>query len=325
MVAANLGGLVLMEPHPFWFRIYGTFAAPLFIMVSGMMVAHTAAATDRKLKYYLIRGGMVIAAGALLDIVVWQIYPFISMDVLYLIGISLPIAYLTARFASVYQCGIALAIVLVSPLLQHVLGYTDYPAEISLLREVTRASNHTSILNHWLVDGWFPIFPWTAFAILGSAVGRWRVREDNDTKFAAPRWAVPSLAILAAGMLLWWLYPGALLTRNGYSELFYPPTVGYAITSVGVALLAFSIVDLKPGLRIYAPVQALGEASLFMYLFHLAVGEYIILLIWPSNEMLPFCVIYAVLMIIMIGAAYGLRRVRARWRSRPLLVRFLIG
>lgn len=94
---------------------------------------------------------------------------------------------------------------------------------------------------------------------------------------------------------------------------------------MGVALLAFSIVDLKPGLRIYAPIQALGEASLFMYLFHLAVGEYIILSIWPSNEMLPFCVIYAVLMIIMIGAAYGLRRVRARWRSRPLLVRFLIG
>lgn len=203
MVAANLGGLVLMEPHPFWFRIYGTFAAPLFIMVSGMMVAHTAAATDRKLKYYLIRGGMVIAAGALLDIAVWQMYPFISMDVLYLIGISLPIAYLTARFASVYQCGIALAIVLMSPLLQHVLGYADYPAEISLLGEVTRASNHTSILNHWLVDGWFPIFPWTAFAILGSAVGRWRVREDNDAKFAAPRWAVPSFAILAAGLLLW--------------------------------------------------------------------------------------------------------------------------
>ena len=41
MVAANLASLVLPEPHPFWFRLYGSFAAPTFILLSGMMVSLT--------------------------------------------------------------------------------------------------------------------------------------------------------------------------------------------------------------------------------------------------------------------------------------------
>ncbi len=30
MIAANISPYVLIEPHPFWFRLYGSFAAPLF-------------------------------------------------------------------------------------------------------------------------------------------------------------------------------------------------------------------------------------------------------------------------------------------------------
>ena len=35
MIAANISPYVLIEPHPFWFRLYGSFAAPLFILISG--------------------------------------------------------------------------------------------------------------------------------------------------------------------------------------------------------------------------------------------------------------------------------------------------
>ena len=31
MVAANMAAYVLAEPHPFGLRLYGTFAAPLFL------------------------------------------------------------------------------------------------------------------------------------------------------------------------------------------------------------------------------------------------------------------------------------------------------
>src|SRR5262245_51031015 len=42
MVAANLAASALEGPHPLWFRLYGSFAAPLFVLLSGMMVAYTA-------------------------------------------------------------------------------------------------------------------------------------------------------------------------------------------------------------------------------------------------------------------------------------------
>jgi hypothetical protein len=218
-----------------------------------------------------------------------------------------------------------LAIVVATPVLQHALGYADFPREISLAGEVTQAPNHISVLNHWLVDGWFPVFPWLAFSLFGAALGGLRARSDSAAGFATIRGAGAAFVVLAGGIFLWWQNPGALLTRQGYTELFYPPTIGYILTAAGVALLAFSFVDLKPTLFLFGPLQALGEASLFMYILHLAVGEYVILPISGTSGLVEFLAIYAALMAVLIALAYGLRLGRAQWRSRPFLVRFLIG
>ncbi|HQH52243.1 MAG TPA: hypothetical protein PKY01_07440 [Candidatus Hydrogenedentes bacterium] len=74
-----------------------------------------------------------------------------------------------------------------------------------------------------------------------------------------------------------------------------------------------------------APLQALGEAPLFMYVLHLAIGEYVILPLFGARPLLQFLAIQVVLMVLMIAAAYGLRRVRDRWTSLPLLVRCIMG
>jgi len=89
MVAANMAPYVLIEPHPFWFRFYGSFAAPLFILISGMMVALTTLTKGHDFKYFLVRGILIVTVGALIDVVMWNFYPFTTVDVLYLIGVSL--------------------------------------------------------------------------------------------------------------------------------------------------------------------------------------------------------------------------------------------
>ena len=38
MIAANMAPYLLQKPHSIYVRLYGTFAAPLFILLSGMMV-----------------------------------------------------------------------------------------------------------------------------------------------------------------------------------------------------------------------------------------------------------------------------------------------
>src|SRR5260370_22227198 len=41
MVAANLAASALAKPHPFWFRLYGSFATPPVVRFAGAIHAYT--------------------------------------------------------------------------------------------------------------------------------------------------------------------------------------------------------------------------------------------------------------------------------------------
>jgi len=182
MVAANMATEVFAEPHPFWLRAYGSFAAPLFILLAGMMVVFTSQSKGHGFKYFLARGAMVITVGALIDVLIWKVYPFTAFDVLYLIGISIPIAYLFIGLNTLSRWGIIFLIFLATPLMQHIFGYSEYPTEVYLWgEEVVSVTSQTGILNHWMVDGWFPLFPWLGFSLLwvNLALLRWKSQSYN--------------------------------------------------------------------------------------------------------------------------------------------------
>lgn len=121
MVAANMAGSVVSQPHPFALRFYGSFAAPLFILISGMMVALTTQRKDHRLKYFLLRGAMIIAVGVIIDLQ-WKVYPFTTVDILYFIGVSLPLAYLFLYLNAPSQWVTVILIFSVTPLLQKIFG-----------------------------------------------------------------------------------------------------------------------------------------------------------------------------------------------------------
>lgn len=326
MVAANMAAEVLAEPHPFWFRLYSTFAAPLFILISGMMVAYTAETKNYNLRHFLVRGGMIMAVGALVDVLVYKIYPFMAVDVLYLIGLSIPLANLSLHLNSLYRWIIVFLIFIATPVLQKILGYSDYPNEIYLWGEqVAEISNQTSIFNHWTVDGFFPLFPWTGFSLLGVNLARLRWKSRQHSTFGRNTIFLLGSSILIIGSIIWRFYPGSLLIREGYSELFYPPTIGYVMSSIGLILILFFIVDLKPAIVIYKPLQVLGESSLFLYVLHLALIEYVIAPLWPEKNIQTFLLIYVVLSCFLIVVAYGVRALKDRWKDRPFIIRFLFG
>jgi len=318
-----MAGPALAEPHPFGLRLYGSFAAPLFILISGMMVFFTAKTKGHGLKYFLSRGLMIITVGAFIDVLIWRIYPFTTVDVLYLIGISLPLAYLFLRLNNLSRWVIMIFIFLATPALQKVLGYTDYPTEFSLMGELTIViGNQTNIINHWIVDGWFPIFPWLGFSFLGVNLANLRWDTVN---FGKKFFSLIGICTMAFGSIIWWLYPGKLLTRAGYSELFYPPAFGYLISAIGLIIILFSIVDRKPSVIAYKPLQVLGESALFMYVLHLTLIEYVIVPTWQDEKLQTFLLIYIVLSSLLILVAYGLRALKTKWKNRPFLIKFLLG
>jgi len=309
MVAANLAGAALAEPHPFWLRLYGSFAAPTFVLLSGMMIALSFRARGRAFSYFLKRGATIVLVGALVDVLIWQIYPFTTVDVLYLIGISLPLVSLACLRSPLLAWALAGLIFAGTPVLQRVLGYSAYPTEAYLWGTLTvMVVGQTSIANHWLVDGFFPLFPWLGFAFLGEGLGAWRWPEGASPSIARGPLLAWTLALLGLGCGIWYTWPGPLLTREGYSEMFYPPTLGFITTAVGVFGVLFWIVDCRPTLPGHDVLRALGESSLAMYIAHLVLIRYVITLIWPDGVgLVPFAAIYIALLVALIAVAYGLR------------------
>lgn len=326
MIAANMAALLLIQPHPLWLRLYGSFAAPLFILVSGMMVNYTASTKGYGLGHFAGRGLMIIAVGALVDVLIWKIYPFITFDVLYLIGISLPLAYIFGRLKTPARWIVVGAIFLATPLLQMLLGYTDYPTEFNLLgQSVVIVSNQSSILNHWLVDGWFPIFPWIGFSFLGVALAGIRRDSESKGRLGRGRDLLTGLVLLALGTVIWLVNPGSLLVRAGYSELFYPPTIGYVLTATGFAVTLFSFVDRTASSRVYRPFQTMGRSSLFIYILHLALVEYLFGLFILPFDIEAYVITYLVMLATVMVTAYLVRAVKNKRRLRPYALQLLLG
>jgi uncharacterized membrane protein len=348
MIPANMSALVYAEPHDFWFRLAGSFAAPLFVLLSGYMVAANTAAKERTLGYYALRGLLILAVAVLIDLM-WGVIPFMTFDVLYVIGLATPLIWLFRRVPGVaVRWGIAALCLAAGPLLQHLLGYGAYPTEVYFdpenqvdLPEAEAAllaglqeggavgfsiwwAFRTSVLHNLLVDGWFPLFPWLGLSFLGALLADLRAETGGRRTFG--RFGlVTGLGLLAVGAALWVWMPGALHVREGYSELFYPPTPGFLVTSVGLIVVLFELTERVRESLAFQPLRWLGEASLFMYGAHLALINYVLAGQFPEQPLGMFLLVNAGATAALLLVGFGLRRLKEVWRSQPMLVRFLLG
>ncbi len=329
MVAANLSApLLRLDDKILLFRLYGTFAAPLFVILAGMMVVVTST-KHANAWHYVNRGLLIVACGCLLDIVVWQIYPLLGYDILYLTGICIPAVYLVTKY-----CGLPARIIIVAlliaatPFLQTLFSYRTeltsvdiaaLPFDAYLALLFSKAT-----LQRFLLDGWFPIMPWLSFALIGSILGSLYLQGCS---FASQRFLAISAALLTIGIALWLAQNPNLVMREGYSELFYPPTTGYLLTATGLVLLGFYGVETTNQLAVHNVFLKLGHASLFMYLFHQIVLVFILTPIENlNNQPLPtFILTYLIVIAVMVAAGYGLDGIKQKYKRLPFLVRFVIG
>ena len=286
MIAGNSMGNILEEPHPYWLRCIISVVAPMFIMVAGAMVALGLDKKSYDFMHFLKRGAIVFGAGMFLEIIVWGTWPFTIFEVLYLIGVSIPLTYLFLQIKNEpIRWLIIVAIIAVTPILQNTFGYTDYPTEYTFPKELyVEPENPTSILNHYFVDGWFPIFPWLAFAFIGANLYSWRQKYaqwSNKGKFMV---LALGLFMIVAGAIIWQIVPPELVTRDGYSELFYPPTIGFIIWALGADLVIFVFVDKTSQSAIYKPIIIFGNAAMFVYIAHYMVIESVMLPFFEGED-----------------------------------------
>lgn len=324
MVQGNVGGATYRGPMTLGLDAYAyiaSFVPALFITAAGAVVTYTARLKGYGFRHYLARMAALLLAAAVIDLVAWRMFPFVGMDVLYLIGASLPVAYAFSRLDAAVRWTLMSAVFLVTPFLQDALGYSANVFNVSLFEVPPSPIPYRMIVGQWILDGWFPLFPWIGYAMFGVNLGMLRWGTDGIRSFAARRVVGAGLALVAIGVVLWLRYDGPLYARAGLPEKIYPPTLAYLFTAAGEIVLLLALFDWKPAARVYDPLLACSESALFAYFFH----HFFLGMLPQVSRLAVEWLILAASVTAVIAAAYVLRSVRRRWVKRPAFVRYVLG
>lgn len=322
MIAANMAAHSLNEPHSFGFRLYGSIAAPLFIFISGMMVSFTCVIKNHNLNYYLKRAFIILIIASAMDTFLWTVLPFTTFDVLYVIAFSAPLIYFYIKLKRLIKIAILLVLIGMTPVLQHFFGYQEYPVEIYL--DSKESLNTVSTLNVWrqlFIDGWFPVFPWLGVAFFGAYIGtiKWSVTAEKLNKIIL----ILGCCLMLPGIFIWLLQSPELLIREGYSELFYPPTVPYILTFSGLILILMRVLSEMKELRFLGFLSIYGKSSLFVYIMHTVLIVFVFNQL-DSFPMSSFVGLYLLHSLVLLCLCWMIQKITAG-KKLPLVVKMIVG
>jgi uncharacterized membrane protein len=322
MIAANMGSHSLIEPHSFSFRFYGSIAAPLFVFLAGLMVVYTLHLKSHKLGYFLKRAAMTILVAVLIDLLIWGTLPFVTFDVLYLIGFAMPMIYFFYKLPLLVQLCIVIALFSMTPLLQNYMGYNLLAVE-SPVTELKRFSDifNTRSASQFLIDGWFPLFPWLGVSLLGAFIGSLKFKFER-TKYHRTLW-IAGAVLFVSGVASWIIAKPVLLIRDGYSELFYPPTLYYMSTFMGMILLLIPLAYRVKDSVVFKQLAIYGRSSMFVYILHTVLIVYVLNLL-PATTFWPYMGLYLIHALVLWLACFGVQKLVAN-RKPPFIVSFILG
>ncbi len=183
----------------------------------------------------------------------------------------------------------------------------------------------TGMVCHLFFNGFHPVFPWTAFLI----VGMWLGRQDLNDGHVRRRVLLGGAGTLVVAETVSWLLERMVLTLDLDSEtataLFgtepMPPMPLYLLSAGGAALavvtLCCSVMDRHRGTAWARPFVATGQLALTLYVAHVVIGMGLLEALGMLRpQSLTFALGYAVTFY-AVGVAFSYAWTR-RFRLGPL-------
>lgn len=326
MVMANSAPLLADHVEiGFWFRLLSSFPAPCFVIMAGAMVALTA--SKHKCRYFFERGIFVVLMGAFVDVAANNLLPFESFDVLYLIGVMMPIAFLACRLTNVQLFGVIMFLFVVTHVLQAYLGYEQL-VPLSYL-----SGEHEGVAGvwwqHWLIDGWFPLLPWLPLGLCGILFTRIYQRAQQQKlayAYCRLKFLLPIVTIFVVGIVINLVDPSPFFIRYGYIELFYPPDMSFVFSAIGVVGLLLALAEFSTTKSEITWLQLLGSMTLAIYTISLLIiGRILSPLFFPIGDLASFFAIFFGHLMALTIIAHGFKMVRETYPSMPVVVKWLVG
>ena len=322
-----------------WSRLGGTLPAPLFVFLAGVSVAlvtqklrEKGAPRNAIARTTILRGAEIFGLGLLFRVqefalgyrwVPWT--DLLRVDVLNILGLSIMLmgalcwlasagAVVTARNRSIAGGLLAATLVaLVTPPLwtTNRLHWLPWPLESYINGVHTFAQPQP-----WL----FPLFPWSAFAFAGLAVGFFLFSDFAKRKEVLAFVALGATAVLACALSVLFdaspirVYPAAIYDYWHTSPNFLLMRCGILL---GILLLTYAWCRWGLAQKGFSPVIQLGNTSLLVYWVHIefVYGRFSIL---PKRGCSIPKATFGLLIIFL--AMLALSVLRTRWKKRPAKV-----
>lgn len=319
--------------------LLGGTAAPLFFTLAGAGLALSARGrSPGALARAVRRGALLLGAGLVFTLAERGVYGPWGWGALQSIGLSIVLCAPLLRLRPGARALLALALLLATPLLRHLTGVPD----VLYSDDMMAVSTPLDYARSMLLSGFFPLLPWGALVLMGSAGGDWlfigrggtpggeggpgrghRAGSEGRGAASSPAAAL-SLVLVAAGIAL------ALL---GSPLEFFPPSAAFSLLSTGVALLALCAAAVtgggergprspaRPG-----ALASLGRLSLTLFVLHHILGFEVFRALGLLHSMALPLALVSVLLSWALSAALARVWLRADFRwSLEWLMRRITG
>ena len=272
------------------------FGAPMFGFLAGVsyrisILSQIAKGrSDAEISRSTLRRGLIICLiGFLFNVLVWLPADTFNWDVLTLIGSAILLLGLIRDLPTPVPLLLAAIVFALSPLLRIESSYDEYWLNSYYDPDWT----FPQLALGYLVNGYFPLFPWLIFPLAGYMAGRQALPDpshpDDSGQLGWDR--LRPLIVIGVGCLV--VQAGLYFTRSyqttsPWSDLLrgwtmFPASVEYVIGMLGWVLVAFSLslwwIDAKQGLArlgwFLSFARTMSQYSLSIYIFHHLIH------IWP--------------------------------------------
>jgi uncharacterized membrane protein len=263
----------------------GLVPAPLFTFVAGVSYGLWlrkqvgAGRSDEEITKVTVRRGLFLfAAGIAFNALVWLPEDTYNWDILTLIGTALVLLAFLRKLPAAPLVVLCVMLAAVAPLLRAAGDYPAYWHDQEYHPDLTLED----VALGFLANGYFPVFPWLAFPILGFVVGDAVYGDELET----PRWVlVTGAGLLAASLLLALVRPHlpAAVDRTfagGYT--MFPATLTYLLATAGLAMVSVAVfhswLDSEPAAApgpVERVIRRFSTFSLTVYVLHHAAH------LWP--------------------------------------------
>ncbi len=254
------------------FGAMGGLAAPIFIMLSGFGSHMTGCRYQKSGQVLFSRGLMILGFAYLLNVLAPNWFSIGSWYILHLIGLLMLMSPILKRLSSA-----TLIVLIVIILVSTVFIQTELGVPIRLYNQhMSNTSGFGDFFRHLMVEGFFPLFPWSSFFVAGFLASRW---------FSAMKPAkiyYLSFIFFVMSLILACIYTlGFEFTKSEYwirlftvTPSFYPsltPISLFLISTTLFFIVSFVLMESRISFKSSNALVCLGRSSLTFLILHVVI------------------------------------------------------